>query len=65
MAQHILIDRRQRTTFQAFLNGMPARDYIFQKTPYGEQIRQAAYPLRIKDASVLQGGEVRLEPRIF
>lgn len=29
-------------TFQEFLSGTPARDYIFQKTPYLEQIRSAA-----------------------
>lgn len=31
-----------KITFQTFLSGTPARDYIFQKTPYEEQIMQAA-----------------------
>ena len=26
-----------KITFQTFLSGTPARDYIFQKTPYEEQ----------------------------
>lgn len=44
----------KKMTFEQFLNGMPAKDYIFQDTPYEEQIRQAAR--MIKDADyVLMG----------
>ena len=32
----------KRITFENFLSGIPARDYIFQKAPYEEQIYQAA-----------------------
>lgn len=33
---------RKTTTFQQFLCGVPARDYIFQSTPYEEQVEAAA-----------------------
>lgn len=42
MAQHMLFGRKKQTTFQAFLSGTPARDYVFWQTPYKEQIKQAA-----------------------
>ncbi|MCM1088754.1 MAG: Sir2 silent information regulator family NAD-dependent deacetylase [Muribaculaceae bacterium] len=46
--------KHKQMTFEQFLNGTPARDYIFQETPYEEQIRQAAE--MIKDADyVLMG----------
>lgn len=51
MAQHILFGKKSQTTFQTFLSGTPARDYVFQQTPYGEQIKQAAE--RIKEADYI------------
>ena len=42
MVQRILFGRKSRKTFQTFLSGVPARDYVFQRTSYEEQIRQAA-----------------------
>ena len=38
----------RKITFESFLSGMPARDYVFQSTSYDEQIKQAAEV--IKDA---------------
>lgn len=35
-------ERKGKMTFYDFLNGAPARDYIFQNTPYEEQIKMAA-----------------------
>ena len=29
---------KKRITFEKFLSGIPASDYIFQKAPYEEQI---------------------------
>ena len=43
-----------KITFQTFLSGTPARDYIFQKTPYEEQIMQAADMIQ-KAGYVLMG----------
>lgn len=48
MAQHIFGNKKSQITFQTFLSGMPARDYVFQNTPYREQIRRACdgrYPV--------------------
>ena len=39
---------KKMITFESFLYGIPARDYVFQKTTYEEQIRQAA--MMIQDA---------------
>lgn len=33
---------RNKMTFQRFLSGVPARDYVFQDTPYEVQIKKAA-----------------------
>lgn len=33
---------KQKMTFQKFLSGVPARDYIFQTTPYEEQIKKSS-----------------------
>lgn len=56
MARHILFGRETQTTFQTFLSGIPARDYVFQKTPYKEQIRQAAELLREADYILIGAG---------
>ena len=39
----------RKITFQTFLSGTPSRDYIFQKTPYEEQIMQAADMIKEAD----------------
>lgn len=43
-------------TFQSFLNGIPARDYIFQNTPYEEQIEEAARAIDAADYILIGAG---------
>lgn len=43
-------------TFQKFLCGIPARDYIFQETEYQEQIAQAAEAIREADYILIGAG---------
>ncbi len=45
-----------KITFQTFLSGTPARDYIFQKTPYEEQIMQAADMIQKADYVMMGAG---------
>lgn len=45
-----------KITFQTFLSGRPARDYIFQKTPYEEQIMQAADMIQKADYVLMGAG---------
>ena len=45
-----------KITFQTFLSGTPARDYIFQKTPYEEQIMQAADMIQKADYVLMGAG---------
>lgn len=47
---------RKRITFESFLSGIPARDYIFQKVPYEEQIRRAAKMIREADYVLIGAG---------
>lgn len=56
MAQRILFGRKPTTTFQSFLSGVPARDYIFQQTLYEEQIRQAANKIKEADFILIGAG---------
>lgn len=51
MVQHKIFNRSQAMTFQDFLSGMPAEDYVFQQVSYRQQIRQAAK--LIKDAQFI------------
>lgn len=46
----------RKITFQTFLSGTPARDYIFQKTPYEEQIMQAANIIKEADYVLMGAG---------
>ncbi len=46
----------EKVDFSRFLSGIPARDYIFQATPYEEQIRQAAELLKDADAVIVGAG---------
>lgn len=43
-------------TFQEFLSGAPARDYVFQRTPYEEQIRAAAEAVRNAEYILIGAG---------
>lgn len=43
-------------TFQNFLNGVPARDYVFQDTPYDEQVREAAKAIDGADYILIGAG---------
>ena len=45
-----------KITFQTFLSGTPATDYIFQKTPYEEQIMQAADMIQKADYVLMGAG---------
>lgn len=56
MAQRILPYSKSQTTFQTFLSGMPARDYVFQQTPYEEQIRKAAKLIEEADFILIGAG---------
>lgn len=56
MTQHILFGRETQTTFQSFLSGTPARDYVFQKTPYKDQIKQAAKLVKEADYILIGAG---------
>lgn len=47
---------KEKITFENFLCGIPARDYIFQKTSYEEQIRRAAQMIREADYVLLGAG---------
>lgn len=54
MAIHSLT--RKKVDFSRFLSGIPARDYIFQKVSYEEQIRRAAELLKDGDAVIVGAG---------
>ena len=56
MEKHILSGRKSKITFQTFLNGTPARDYVFQQTPYEEQVRQAAKLIQEADCILIGAG---------
>lgn len=47
---------RNEITFESFLCGIPARDYIFQKTPYEEQILHAARLIKEADYVLIGTG---------
>lgn len=47
---------KQKMTFQKFLSGVPARDYIFQTTPYEEQIKKAAAAIKEADYVLIGAG---------
>ena len=48
--------RKSHVDWQKFLCGVPARDYIFQKASYEEQIEQANKLLRNADAVIIGAG---------
>lgn len=56
MVRRILAGRRQRMEFQDFLSGTPAREYVFQQTPYEQQIVQAAQLIKEADYILIGAG---------
>lgn len=53
---HRMIFGKSQITFQSFLSGTPARDYVFQKTPYREQVKQAAKWIKEADCILIGAG---------
>lgn len=49
-------EKTEKVDFTQFLSGTPARDYVFQRTSYEEQITQAAELLCRADAVVIGAG---------
>ena len=49
-------NRSNAITFNNFLSGMPARDYIMQDTPYADQIAQAVNMIKDADYVLLGAG---------
>lgn len=56
MVRRMLFGRKSNMTFQSFLCGMPARDYIYQKTPYEEQVKQASGMIREAEFILIGAG---------
>lgn len=56
MFPKIKIGRERHMTFQNFLSGMPAGDYIFQHTPYEKQIVKAAKAIQDADYILIGAG---------
>lgn len=56
MEQRTIFGKKTWTTFQTFLSGTPARDYMFQLTPYGEQIKKAAGLIKEADYILIGAG---------
>lgn len=50
------LDRERKMSFEQFLSGVLARDYIFQKEPYVEQIKKAAEILNEADYILIGAG---------
>ena len=46
----------RKITFESFLSGVPAKDYIIQNTPYEDQISNAARMIREADYVLLGAG---------
>ena len=56
MFQKMKSGRGGKMTFQNFLSGTPARDYIFQDAPYEEQIKEAAKAIEDADYILIGAG---------
>lgn len=48
--------QKKKSDWTQFLSGIPARDYIFQNIPYGEQIKQAATLIREAETILIGAG---------
>lgn len=49
-------NRKKKVTFNGFLSGIPARDYVFQDTPYEEQVKEAAKMIKEADFCLIGAG---------
>lgn len=47
---------KRRITFESFLCGTPARDYVYQSDPYEKQIMQAAQAIADADCVLIGAG---------
>ena len=56
MTGSVLFSRKQGMTFQDFLSGTPAGDYVFRQVPYEQQIRQAAGLIRDAEFILIGAG---------
>lgn len=56
MFHKIRIERKKAMTFQQFLCGVPAETYIFQHTPYEEQIANAAKAIKTAEYILIGAG---------
>lgn len=57
MAIQILNRKKaKKVDFMQFLSGVPARDYVFQRTPYEDQVKEAAELLKAADAVLIGAG---------
>lgn len=56
MTKNMISGRMPQKTFETFLSGTPARDYVFQQTPYGEQVKQAAKLIKEADYIFIGAG---------
>lgn len=50
------IIQASKITFESFLSGVPARDYVFQSTSYDEQIKQAAEMIKEAEYCLIGAG---------
>lgn len=48
--------KKKTMTFREFLSGIPARDYIFQNTPYEDQVKQAVRAIKNADYILIGAG---------
>ena len=46
----------QKITFESFLCGIPARDYIYQDIPYDQQIKDAAKMIKNAEYVLIGAG---------
>jgi len=56
MLDNVIKFREKKMTFQSFLSGTPARDYIFQNEEYDRQIERAAGMIREADYVLVGAG---------
>lgn len=52
----MILNFNKKMTFERFLSGVPARDYIHQAVPYDEQIKRAAEMIKASDYVLIGSG---------
>lgn len=52
----MILDFKKKMTFERFLSGVPARDYIHQAAPYDEQIERASKMIQSADYVLIGSG---------